>query len=251
MRLLLLCLLLTCSTQLMAAKLAIIMDDIGYRHTDVAALSLPADVTFSVLPHTPLGARLATEAHAKGHEIMVHLPMQALNGKTMGPGGLDNQLSESEFKQRVEDAISSVPFAKGSNNHMGSLLTQLDQPMSWLMSVLKQQDLYFVDSITTRYTKAGEEADAYRVPLLRRQVFLDNQTSTSALTQQLQQAVHLAKTEGQVVLIAHPYPETISFLKTQLKKLSTEGIQLVRASSLLPLQMAQKTEMPEENKERL
>ncbi|MDF0535984.1 divergent polysaccharide deacetylase family protein [Shewanella sp. A32] len=235
----------------MAAKLAIIMDDIGYRHTDEAALSLPPGITFSILPHTPLGEKMARAAHAKGHEIMVHIPMQALDGRTMGPGGLNNQMSETQFKQVVEDAIGSIPFAKGTNNHMGSLLTQLDRPMGWLMSVLKQQNLYFVDSVTTRYTKAGDEAETHDVPLLKRQVFLDNQTSLAALKHQLKEAVHLARKEGQVVLIAHPYPETIAFLKKQLKQLPEEGVQLVHASSLLPLQLAQKADMATEAKEQL
>ena len=163
-------------SQSYAAQLALIIDDIGYRHTDKAVLALPSTVTLSVLPHTPLGKELANAGHQKGHEIMLHLPMQALNGKTLGLGGLTNTMTEAQIRTSVIDAINSVPFAKGANNHMGSLLTQLDDPMLWVMETLKQKQLYFVDSMTTRFTKAGDNADKLGIPLLKRQLFLDRKS---------------------------------------------------------------------------
>ncbi|EGT3628369.1 divergent polysaccharide deacetylase family protein [Morganella morganii] len=223
-----------------AAQIALIIDDIGYRHTDQAVLALPSTVTLSVLPHTPLGKELANAGHKKGHEIMLHLPMQALNGKALGLGGLTNTMTETQIRASVVDAINSVPFAKGANNHMGSLLTQLDDPMLWVMETLKQKHLYFVDSMTTRFTKAGETADQLGVPLLKRQLFLDNDTSATALERQFNLMISQAHTQGSLVAIAHPYPETMRFLKANLQRLKTEGIDLVPASSLLPIGIAQK-----------
>ncbi|QSX33721.1 divergent polysaccharide deacetylase family protein [Shewanella avicenniae] len=241
-----------CCNPCNAGQLAIIIDDIGYRHTDEDALSLPSGITLSVLPHTPLGQKLAEQGHHKGHEIMVHLPMQALNGKAMGPGGLNNQMDEQDFKLAVEEALSSVPYAKGSNNHMGSLLTQLDKPMQWLMEVLRSENLYFVDSMTTRYSKASKEANTFNVPLLRRQVFLDNQLDQATLAKQLEQAMTLAKQDGQAVLIAHPYPETIAFLKRQLKeRLKRRGVELVKASELLSFQFAKEQSKKDSSNEQL
>ena len=221
-------------SQSYAAQLALIIDDIGYRHTDKAVLALPNTVTLAVLPHTPLGKELANAGHQKGHEIMLHLPMQALNGKTLGLGGLTNTMTEVQIRTSVIDAINSVPFAKGANNHMGSLLTQLDDPMLWVMETLKQKQLYFVDSMTTRFTKAGDNADKLGIPLLKRQLFLDNDTSANALERQFNLMISQAHTQGSLVAIAHPYPETMRFLEANLHRLKTEGIDLVPASSLLP-----------------
>lgn len=240
MRLLLLLAVLFTTPHSFAAQVSIIIDDIGYRQTDEAVLALPSNITLSVLPHTPLGERLAAIAHDKGHEIMLHLPMQALNGKEMGPGGLTNQMSEQSLKQAIEDAFKSVPYAKGVNNHMGSLLTQLDDPMTWLMESLKQQDNYFVDSMTTRYSKASAAANKQGIPLLKRQLFLDNDVSAQALERQFNQLIQKAHKEGQLIVIAHPYPETISFLKANLPRLTEEGITLVNTSRLLPYRLAQK-----------
>ena len=215
-----------------AARLAIIIDDIGYRLTDEAALTLPQNITLSVLPHTPLGQKLANDGHEKGHEIMLHLPMQALNGKALGPGGLTNDMNETQIKQQLQAAFNSIPFAKGANNHMGSLLTQMDEPMLWVMQSLKQQQLFFVDSVTTKYTKAGNTANQLGVPLLRREVFLDNDISQRGLEKQFKVIIERTKQQGKLVAIAHPYPETIRFLRANLARLEANGIILVHTSQL-------------------
>ncbi|MGI2258697.1 divergent polysaccharide deacetylase family protein [Shewanella sp. GXUN23E] len=229
-----------------AAQVALIIDDIGYRHTDEAVLSLPSGVTLSVLPHTPIGADLARQAHAKGHEIMLHLPMQALNGKRLGPGGLTNQMDEIQVKKRVTAALASIPFAKGANNHMGSLLTQIEQPMNWVMEALKQHQIYFVDSVTTKYSTAGKQADLIGVPMLRRQLFLDNDTKEAALEQQFRLMITKAHQLGHLVAIAHPHPDTIRFLRENLPRLEQEGINLVPTSALLPYELARKQKLSSE-----
>lgn len=223
-----------------AAQVAIIIDDIGYRQSDEAVLTLPDNITLSVLPHTPLGSSVAQKAHEKGHEVMLHIPMQALNGKKLGPGGITNTMTESEIKNTIRLAFESVPFAKGANNHMGSLLTQLEEPMLWVMETLKQKELYFVDSMTTRYTQAGSTADSLGLPQLKRQIFLDNDVSIPALERQFNQLMSLAHSQGQVVAIAHPYPETIAYLKLNLHRLNSAGIRLVKTSELLPYRIANK-----------
>ncbi|ACA89129.1 divergent polysaccharide deacetylase family protein [Shewanella woodyi] len=234
-----------------AAQVAIIIDDIGYRQSDEAVLTLPENITLSVLPHTPLGHSVASAAHERGHEIMVHLPMQALNGKALGPGGLTNTMGESELKKSIQSAFLSVPFAKGANNHMGSLLTQLEEPMLWVMESLKQQDLYFVDSMTTRFTKAGTTADQLGIPQLKRELFLDNDISAAALDRQFSKLITLAHNQGQIVAIAHPYPETIEFLKLNLPRLQKAGIKLVKTSELLPYRLASKERLKAEEELRL
>ncbi|MEZ9540195.1 divergent polysaccharide deacetylase family protein [Shewanella sp. 10N.286.51.B8] len=233
--LILLALLLTAPVQ--ATQIAIIIDDIGYRQTDEAVLSLPNGITLSVLPHTPLGQQLAKQGHQRGNEIMLHIPMQALNGKNLGQGGLTNEMDEQELKHQLKDSIANIPYAKGANNHMGSLLTQLESPMTWLMQSLKEQDLYFVDSRTTRFSVASEQAQQHEVPLLRRQIFLDNDVSEQALEKQFKQIILKAKNDENIVVIAHPYPETVHFLNQNLHRLEAEGISLVHTSKLLPVTM--------------
>ncbi|MFC3187323.1 divergent polysaccharide deacetylase family protein [Shewanella intestini] len=236
MRLFFITLVFLCSTQTSsAANIAIIIDDIGYRQTDKAVLNLDTNITLSVLPHTPLGRTLANQGFHNGHEIMLHIPMQAIDGSKLGPGGLTNQMNENEVKQVINRAVENIPYAKGANNHMGSLFTQLSTPMKWVMQSLKQKDLYFVDSVTTKYSKAAEQAQREGVPITFRHIFLDNETNTEALERQFSQAIEQAKTDGRVVLIGHPYPETVEYLKNNVKRLRANGIALIKTSTLIAL----------------
>ncbi|QDF68394.1 divergent polysaccharide deacetylase family protein [Shewanella sp. SNU WT4] len=222
----------------LAGQVAIIIDDIGYRHTDSKVLSLPASVTLSILPHTKIGSDIATQAHHNGHDIMVHLPMQALNGKALGLGGLTNHMDEEQIRRSIKASVGSVPHAIGVNNHMGSLLTQLAEPMTWLMQELKQHDLFFVDSNTTRFSKAAQKAEQQGIPLLTRQIFLDNQLDNASLERQFKHLMQLSHSQGYAVMIAHPHPETVRFLRNNLQRLESEGISLVPVSSLLPYKLA-------------
>ena len=65
------------------------------------------------------------------------------------------------------------------------------------------------------------------MPSVSRHVFLDHQRTPSFLTQQFERTKTLAKKRGSVVVIAHPYPETLAFLAEALPHLSDEGLQLV------------------------
>ncbi|MBE8168009.1 MAG: divergent polysaccharide deacetylase family protein, partial [Shewanella sp.] len=156
------------SSNAFSAQVAIIIDDVGYKQSDRKVLSLPPQITLSILPFTPLATELAEQAHQQGHEIMLHFPMQSLNGKRLGIGGIDNSMTKQQICLAIEQAISSIPQVKGLNNHMGSLLTQLEMPMSWIMEILNRHQLYFIDSSTTRYTKARTIADHFDVPNLKR-----------------------------------------------------------------------------------
>ncbi|RLV58747.1 divergent polysaccharide deacetylase family protein [Parashewanella curva] len=221
------------STKLQAAQVAIIIDDVGYRHTDKQVLQLPPEVTLSFLPFTPLSHELSVRAHQQGHEIMLHLPMQALNGKAMGTGGIKSNMNQRAINNILDKAMRDVPNATGVNNHMGSYVTQLEQPMQWLMQGLKQRGLFFVDSFTTRFTKAMKAADKAKVPNLKRSVFLDNDISQQGLEHQFQQIIKLSKTHDRFIVIAHPYLETIEYLKNNLSRLKQHNIQVTSVAQLL------------------
>lgn len=223
-----------------AAKLALIIDDVGYRRTDVGVLNLPVPVTLSVLPHTPWGNELAIEGWRRGHEIMLHLPMVAEAGNKLGPSAITASMDEWQIALTIKRALADIPFVTGLNNHMGSQLTQQRQVMDRVMTEVSKQKLYFIDSLTTPESTAFEAAQNAGIPSLKRHVFLDNQLDEAYLQQQLQQAIDISKRYGKAILIGHPYPETLAFLETALPKLKQQDIQLVTPSSLLSkLQRAQ------------
>lgn len=214
------------------ARIAIVIDDIGYRYTDKLALTLPGEVTYSILPHTPYGKSIAIKANAKQKDVMLHIPMEAENGKKLGPGALTSAMNKEEILTSLGASLAEIPFAIGINNHMGSHLTQLNDPMTWTMNFLKQHQLLFLDSKTSPNSKAGSIAKSVGVPVNNRHVFLDNKLTDEYITKQFKSLIRHAKSQKEAIAIAHPHPETIQALKRLIPTLKESNIELVPLSTL-------------------
>ena len=215
--------------------IAIIIDDIGYlEKRDTQAIQLPGAITYAFLPHTPYAYDLALLAHSRNKEVMLHLPMESMEHKQLGPGGLTLDMTYQEFARQLQSDLASVPHVVGINNHMGSLLTRHPGHMVWLMREINKRDnLYFVDSYTTKDSVAEQIANENQVPNLRRDVFLDNDRDPARIEYQFRRLLKLARKNGIALAIGHPYPETIALLAKQLPHLDENGIRLLPVSQLL------------------
>ena len=216
-----------------SAQVSIIIDDIGYRKSDAQALYLPGNISYAILPHTPYGKKLALKAKAKNNDVILHIPMEAKNGKKLGPGALTSTMNENGIRKSLTNAFDEIPFALGINNHMGSKLTELYQPMAWTMQFLRERNLMFIDSVTTSASQAEQVAISFGVPSLHRHIFLDNKLEHSYIRRQFKQLIRDAKRYQSVVAIAHPHPETIAALRKLLPLLEQNNIELVPISKLL------------------
>ena len=213
-------------------QLIIIIDDIGNSYKlGKHIVDLPAPMTLAFLPHTPFAKKLAEESHLSGKENILHAPMENTSAAPLGPGALTQDMAQQDFVSTLNGSINAIPHIQGINNHMGSELTKLKEPMQWVMKELKQQQLYFIDSLTTPKSVGYQAAQQHQVPVIKRDVFLDNDVSEAALQKQWDKAIRIAERRGHAVLIGHPYQETSNFLKKALAKL--EGIELKTASDFM------------------
>lgn len=217
-----------------SGRLAIIIDDIGYNLAlGKRSADLNGDFTLAVLPFTPHGAELAERAHRQGKEIMLHAPMSNRHNYPLGRGGLKTGMQRSEFLAVLRENLANIPHIKGVNNHMGSQLTEQAEPMGWLMDELRQRQLYFVDSRTSAQTQALNMAERIHLPSRKRDVFLDDERTTSNIRYQLIRALRLAQQRGSAIAIGHPYPETLSELEQLQPLLAQYQVTLVKASQLM------------------
>lgn len=219
--------------------ISIIIDDLGnLGNRDTRAVRLPGAVTYAILPHTPHAQTLAKLAHKLHKEVMLHLPMQSMQHNKLGPGGMTLDMTEQEFSRQLQSNLNSVPHVVGINNHMGSLLTQHPGHMAWLMSeISKRENLYFVDSFTTKTSIARQLANEHWVPNLRRDVFLDDDRDPKKIKKEFDRLLKMAHRDGIALAIGHPYPETLALLEAELPLLEAQGIRLVSVSELLNLHL--------------
>lgn len=216
-----------------AGKLAIVIDDFGYRpHTENQVLAMPSAISVAVLPNSPHAREMATKAHNGGHEVLIHLPMAPLSKQPLEKDTLRPEMSSAEIERIIRDAVNNVPYAVGLNNHMGSAMTSSLFGMQKVMQALERYNLYFLDSMTIGNSQAMRASSGTGVKVLKRKVFLDDTQNEADIRRQFNRAVDLARRNGSVIAIGHPHPSTVRVLQQMIPSLPSD-ITLVRASSLL------------------
>ena len=218
------------------ARIAIIIDDLGYQlEAGRRAIELPGPVAYAILPGTPSGRVLAETAHRNGKEVLLHLPLEAVeHSGPVEPGGITLDMGRGALQKVFATALGSVPFAIGVSSHRGSLLTRHPGHMEWLMEEIRlREGLFFIDSYTTHQSVALQIAAEAGVVATKRDVFLDNERSEAALAFEFERLQDLARTQGIAIAIGHPYPETLAFLERELRALDDEEIELVSVSELM------------------
>jgi polysaccharide deacetylase 2 family uncharacterized protein YibQ len=217
------------------ARLAIILDDLGNdRAAADAIFALPYPLTISVLPNHAHSVDIAEEAHRRGYQVMLHLPMQSVGKEMPEAQELHPGMPAGELPVLFEQMMQSVPNAAGVNNHQGSEATADPALMEELMPVLQKWNLFYVDSRTTRATVAYDTAQRFGVHSGFRNVpFLDDVAEVAAVRKQLELALRGAKDKGEAIAIGHPHPATLEALNEILPQAEARGVHLVYASDLV------------------
>ena len=217
------------------ARLAVVIDDLGNDMDAVRRVAaVPVALTAAVLPALARSRETADVLRAAGKEILLHLPMEPLDpGANPGPGEVRVSMSRQEIASLVASDLADVPGARGVNNHMGSRATADRATMNAVLSVLRQRRLFFLDSRTTAFTVAAEEAARQGVACVSRSIFLDDAPDEAAIVAQLDRAVEEARSQGAAVAIGHPHAATLAVVERELPDLASRGIVLCRVSDLV------------------
>lgn len=214
-------------------RIVIIIDDMGLdrKHTR-AAMDLPGPLTFAFLPYAGDLKKQTEMAKSKGHELMVHMPMEPINQDlNAGPEVLKISSSPEVFAKTLNDGLGAFDGYVGINNHMGSRMTQDPDGMKRVMAELKKRGLLFVDSKTISTSVAEDEARTAGIPYAARDVFLDHEETSQAVHGALDKLEREALKKGLAIAIGHPKEETINALRGWLPTLQAKGITLVPISA--------------------
>jgi uncharacterized protein len=206
--------------------IAICIDDLG---EDLAgtdkAMALPRAVALSFLPFAETTPFLAEAANRKGHLVLAHVPMQAINGKDPGPMGLKPGMKADEIARRLGWNLARVPGLVGINNHEGSRFTADAAGLAPVMASLKARHLFFLDSRTGPQSGVAAAARAAGVMTASRDIFLDDDPNPAAVSAALNVLAAMAKRSGVAIAIGHPHDVTLKLLKVWLAQ--DHGVSLV------------------------
>jgi polysaccharide deacetylase 2 family uncharacterized protein YibQ len=218
------------------ARIAIVIDDFGV-DKDIAEkfLNIPMPVTFSVLPYQPHTKEIIELVHARGHEVILHVPMEPHGFPKVKPGrgALLLSMNGEGIRKTLDADIDSNPRIAGINNHMGSRFTENGHAMRSVLTDLQRRGMFFLDSYTSPKSVGYSLAKELKVPSLRRDVFLDDIQTGSAIKTQIDRLIQKAKIQGTAIAIGHPHPATLQVLSEEAPQFEKEGIAVVKLSELL------------------
>ncbi|MEA2413730.1 MAG: uncharacterized protein QOI58_387 [Thermoanaerobaculia bacterium] len=215
--------------------IVLILDDVGFDHQPLdSAMAIDPNVNFAVLPNGRRSIEFAATLHARGFELLCHLPMEPEGFPRISPGdgAVLTTMSDAQIATATRANIESIRFARGVNNHMGSRATADRRVMTDVLGALPK-GMYFIDSKTTGNSIAGPLARTMRVKTASRNVFLDDVQDVVSIRRQLAELADTAASRGVSVGIGHMYPSTIQVLTEDAPKLRAEGFRFVRASAVV------------------
>ncbi len=218
------------------AKIAIIIDDWGYSDANMNFLKeINIALDISVLPFLPYSKLAAEQAQLNNKEVMLHLPLEPHPNSQIR---LENRvifasMAKEGILKILDDALKSVPYAKGINNHMGSLATEKKSLMAVIFREMKKRKLFFVDSLVTEKSVCKDLAEELQLKFGERSVFLDNYSDSQYIRKQFLILINKAKKHGFAIGIGHDHLATLKAIKELAPEIEKQGVKFVFASELV------------------
>ena len=230
-------------------RLAVIIDDIGYSYRRAEAfLHLKLPLTYSILPQLPKSPRLARTIRDRGHEIMLHQPMEPFDRRLdPGPGALFVDDPVKRIVRTLEGNLVTNLYAVGVNNHMGSRFTSCSGKIASALEVVKSRGLYFVDSVTSRRSVAHQTACQMGISAGYNRFFLDSELREPLIYHRLFQLENAALQHGYAIGIGHPHAATARALGRFARTHGSDPLRWVYVSEIFKPSSSGRTPGPKPN----
>jgi hypothetical protein len=209
--------------------ITLVIDDMGVVHPGTnRIMALPGPITLAWFPFARNLAPQVAESRDRGHETILHMPMQASGKSTAwtGPDPLTNDVSPAENLRRLQNALDAVPDTVGLNNHMGSVATLSAPLMDIVAAEAKKREMLVLDSVTIPHSKVYSQAALIGVPAAARDIFIDWVPNPAVIRTELAAIEAAARKHGHVIAIGHPWPHTIEALEAWVPTLVKRGFAL-------------------------
>ncbi|MCH8002041.1 MAG: divergent polysaccharide deacetylase family protein [Proteobacteria bacterium] len=216
--------------------IAVVLDDLGLNRAGTQrAIALPGPLTLSFMTYAEGLGRMAGQARAAGHELMLHVPMAPRDASyDPGPNVLGADLPDAELARRLDWGLERFDGFVGVNNHMGSRFTASPRGMAAVMGALRSRGLLFLDSVTSPASVGAAMARHAGVAYAERDIFLDNEWSDrAAIARQFERLEAVALRRGSAIGIGHPHRATLDVLARWLPEARARGFAIVPISAIV------------------
>jgi polysaccharide deacetylase 2 family uncharacterized protein YibQ len=223
-------------------KIAVVIGGLGLGEavTQAAIDRLPAGVTLAVTPYGSSLQGLVSTARAKGHEVLLELPLEPYDYPENDPGQdtLLTGVQAEENPGRLRRVMAKVAGYSGLIGSQGGKFLASEGELQALLRATSGRGLYFIDNGEAEQSIAREVAGAESAPFARGDRLIDRNPTREAIEKEFTTLEELAKQRGSAIGVAGAYPVTIDRVTAWAASLEEKGIALVPVSSLVEAQAA-------------
>src|SRR5580692_10656956 len=214
-----------------APRIAIIVSGLGVSDsaTADAIAKLPGAVTLGFMPYGSDLTALAGRARARGHELLLQVPMEPFDypDNDPGPQTLLTSLTPQQNLDRLYWLMSRFQGYVGIVGAMGGRFTASDQSFAPVLRETAKRGLIFVDDGANPRSLAGRIAGANNLPFAKADVTIDAVPTASEIDHALGRLEMAARERSIAVGISSGLPVAIDHIAKWAKTLAEHGIQLV------------------------
>ena len=214
-----------------APRIAIIVSGLGVSAsaTADAIAKLPGAVTLGFMPYGSDVAALAGRARARGHEVLLQVPMEPFDypDNDPGPQTLLTSLTPQQNIDRLYWLMSRFQGYVGLAGAMGGRFTASEPSFAPVLREAAKRGLIFVDDGANPRSLAGRIAGANNLPFAKADVTIDAVPTANEIDHALGRLEMAARERSIVVGISSGLPVSIDHIAKWAKTLADHGIQLV------------------------
>lgn len=216
-------------------KIAIVLGGMGINEalTRRAIKELPAGVTLAFAPYGKNVQKLVNEARARGHEVLLHLPMEPFGYPAVDPGPR-TLLAGAGAAQNLDNLhwlMSRFTGYAGVVNYMGARFTGERPAFEPVVAELGRRGLVYLDDGSSARSLVGELGAEAQLPVRKAERLIDSSGGFGVTLNNLRAAEIDAARSGIVVVIGSGLAETIEAVQSWGRGAAERGVQLVPASA--------------------
>ncbi len=202
---------------------------------------LPPQVSLSFSPYAEQLGDWIARARAKGHEVLIDLPMEPVTypDDDPGPRALMTGLQPEENLERLRWILDRAQGYVGVAAMMGSRFTASEAALQPVFETLKARGILFLDNRSTEAGVAGRLAARLALPHAVNDRWLDGPNpNREAIDGRLVQIERLALERGSSIAMGETYPLTLDRVSNWAVSLDARGFRLTPVSALAAVQGA-------------
>ncbi|HFC05441.1 MAG TPA: divergent polysaccharide deacetylase family protein [Rhizobiales bacterium] len=215
-------------------KIVLVIGGMGInaKLTNQAIRELPGQITFAFAPYGRNLQGMINKARQRGHEVILHLPMEPFGypGINPGPKTLLASAEPLDNLKNLKWLLSRFSGYSGVTNYMGAKFTKDGGALLPVFSQIKGRGLVYFDDASNGQTLTGSIARAANLPSRTADLTIGGDESFTIIQRKLSNLEALARKNGLAIGTGTGLATTIDAVESWSRDLQDRGIILVPLS---------------------